>query len=131
MLDQCAHQLPMWAAVLLPPPTLRASALAAGAVAGAERLEQAAATSGLNSVRQLAFDARRRCNSHEVLVRELLASGEILQALRYVRRNRVEAVPPAAFVEAATAQNDPLVLASTLRFCSANVPGWAPPAALQ
>lgn len=82
-------------------------------------------------MKQLAFDARRRCNSHEVLVRELLASGEILQALRYVRRNRVEAVPPAVFVEAATAQNDPLVLASTLRFCSANVPGWTPPASVQ
>lgn len=97
----------------------------------AEKIALVAASSSLASVKQLAVDARRRCNSHDVLVRDLLAAGEILQALRYVRRNRVESVPPAAFVEAAAAQNDPLVLASTLHFCAGNVPGFVPSAVLR
>jgi hypothetical protein len=90
----------------------------------ADKIALAAASSDNPAVRQLSVDARRRCNSHDVLVRDLLAAGDILQALRYVRRNRVESVPPAAFVEAAVALNDPLVLASTLHFCGANVPGF-------
>jgi len=76
-------------------------------------------------VLQMAVDAQRRAHGHDTLVREMLSSGNVLAALRYVRRHRVESVPPAVFMEAAAAQDDPPVYASTYRFCSEYVPGFA------
>ncbi len=76
-------------------------------------------------MRQMAVDAQRRAHAHDTLVREMLLAGQVLQALRYVRRNRVESVPPAVFMEAAAAQDDPPIYASTYRFCSEYVPGFA------
>ncbi len=142
--DECAHQLPMWAPLLLPPPAVRAplvrlrrrrlltpartsvqSRAQPFAASAAHGLDRAAATVDIESVRQLAVDARRRAHAHDTLVRDMLAAGEVLQALRYVRRNRVESVPPAVFVEAAAAQDDPRVFSSVFHFCSTHVPGFA------
>ncbi len=147
--DNCAHQLPMWAPLLLPPaavrvcnpntacshvsdaprgvgarcvPQARAQPSAASA---AQSLALAADAAGLEGVRQMAVDAQRRAHAHDTLVREMLLAGQVLQALRYVRRNRVESVPPAVFMEAAAAQDDPPIYASTYRFCSEYVPGFA------
>ena len=121
--DGCAHQLPMWAPLLLPHAASRAqpaATLAAQSLAAAA--EGPAATDG---VRQMAVDAQRRALAHDTLVRDMLTAGQVLQALRYVRRHRVESVPPAVFMEAAAAQDDPPVYASTYRFCSEYVPGFA------
>lgn len=73
----------------------------------------------------MAVDAKRRALAHDLLVREMLLAGDVLQALRYVRRHRVESVPPAVFMEAAAMHDDPPVYASTYRFCSEYVPGFA------
>lgn len=73
----------------------------------------------------MAVDAQRRAHAHDAVVREMLTAGLVLQALRYVRRHRVESVPPAVFMEAAAAADDPPVYASTYRFCSEYVPGFA------
>jgi hypothetical protein len=94
------------------------------AASAAQSLVLAADAAGLDGVRQMAVDAQRRAHAHDTLVREMLLAGQVLQALRYVRRNRVESVPPAVFMEAAAAQDDPPVYASTYRFCSEYVPGF-------
>jgi hypothetical protein len=95
------------------------------AASAAQSLAHAADAAGLEGVRQMAVDAQRRAHAHDTLVREMLLAGQVLQALRYVRRNRVESVPPAVFMEAAAAQDDPPIYASTYRFCSEYVPGFA------
>ena len=89
------------------------------------RLAADGAASADPGVRQMAVDAQRRAHGHDALVREMLSAGNVLAALRYVRRHRVESVPPAVFMEAAAAQDDPPVYASTYRFCSEYVPGFA------
>lgn len=58
-------------------------------------------------------------------VRDLLAHGKVLQALRFVRRHRVENVAPAVFMDVAAAQDDPCVFAAAYRFCSNFVPGFS------
>lgn len=58
-------------------------------------------------------------------VRDLLAHGNVLQALRFVRRHRVENVAPAVFMDVAAAQDDPCVFAAAYRFCSSFVPGFS------
>jgi hypothetical protein len=122
--DQCAHQLPMWSPLLLPNAASRAQPWAAIS-AQSLRLAADGAASSDPGVRQMAIDAQRRAHGHDALVREMLSAGNVLAALRYVRRHRVESVPPAVFMEAAAAQDDPPVYASTYRFCSEYVPGFA------
>jgi len=116
--DGCAHQLPAWAPVLLPPSGARTQpALAAS-------LSAAAAACGLPSVAQLAADAQRRSLPHDAVVRGMLSAGQVLLALRYARRHRVENVPPAVFLDAA-AQADMPTYASAYRFCADHVSGFS------
>jgi hypothetical protein len=119
---RCVHQLPMWRPLLLPPPAERGqpSALAAAT-------SVAAAVAGVPDAGALAFatDATHRCLLHDHLVRDMLASGQVLTALRYVRRHRVESMPPVLFMEAAAKSKNTRLFHSAFRFCSLHVPGFS------
>lgn len=104
----------------LPHVTAQSRDNAIPAVSATDALREAAESSSLDAVKQLAMDALRRSSEHESIVRDMLAAGHIVRALRYVRRNRVESLPPALFVEAANASGNAVVIASTLNFCSAH-----------
>ena len=119
---QCVHQLPMWKPLLLPPPAERGqpSALAAAT-------SVAAAVAGVSDAGALAFatDATHRCLPHDLLVRDMLNSVQVLAALRYVRRHRVESMPPVLFMEAAAKSKSARLFHSAFRFCSLHVPGFS------
>ena len=129
----------MWAPLLLPAPAVRTANLHRWsradppaqsrsqpvATTAAQSLIQAAESVSIESVQQLADDARCRAHTHDALVRAMLAAGQVVQALRYVRRNRVESVPPALFVEAAAALEDASIFSAVFHFCSNHVPGFA------
>lgn len=71
---------------------------------------------GLNMLKQL--------SSHADYLSVFLQQGRLLEALRYARQNRVEAVPPSTFLELAAATQDAQKLASVLRFCLDFVPNF-------
>ncbi|KAH7280471.1 hypothetical protein KP509_37G069200 [Ceratopteris richardii] len=71
---------------------------------------------GLNMLRQLSF--------HGEYLSEILQQGRLLEALRYARQNRVEAVPPSTFLELAAASHDRQKLACVMRFCLDFVPSF-------
>ncbi|KAH7279474.1 hypothetical protein KP509_37G021500 [Ceratopteris richardii] len=71
---------------------------------------------GLNMLRQLSL--------HGDYLSEILQQGRLLEALRYARQNRVEAIPPSTFLELAAASQDIQKLASVMRFCLDFVPSF-------
>eukprot|EP00250_Pteridium_aquilinum_P017009 c23410_g1_i1 orf=450-2681(-) len=71
---------------------------------------------GLNMLKQL--------SAHSDYLSVFLKQGRLLEALRYARQNRVEAVPPATFLELAAASEDAQKLASVMRFCLDFVPSF-------
>lgn len=73
-------------------------------------------TLGLNMLKQL--------SAHADYLSAFLQQGRLLEALRYARQNRVEAVPPSTFLELAAASQDAQKLASVIRFCLDFVPGF-------
>lgn len=119
---QAVHQLPMWRPLLMPPSAERGqpSALAAAT-------SVVAAVAGASDAGALAFatDETHRCLPHDLLVRDMLGSGQVLAALRYVRRHRVESLPPVLFMEAAAKSKSARLFHSAFRFCSLHVPGFS------
>ncbi|MCO5595334.1 hypothetical protein L7F22_049376 [Adiantum nelumboides] len=73
-------------------------------------------TAGLNMLKQL--------SAHGDYLSAILQQGRLLEALRYARQNRVEAVAPATFLELAADSNDMQKLASVMRFCLDFVPSF-------
>ncbi|CAN6459495.1 unnamed protein product [Victoria cruziana] len=65
---------------------------------------------------KLGVDMLRKLSLHHEYVLVLLRDGYYLEALRYIRRNKVYTVRPSLFLEAAVASNKPEHLASILRF---------------
>lgn len=51
------------------------------------------------------YDALRQTQVHESTVEALMAEERLLEALRYVRRNRVENIPPTAFLVSSNNHN--------------------------
>ena len=58
------------------------------------------------------------------IARRLLEDGDVVGALRYVQRHKIETVSPAAFMGAAAAGGDPVTYAAVYRFCADNVPDF-------
>ncbi|KAI5055890.1 hypothetical protein GOP47_0029706 [Adiantum capillus-veneris] len=71
---------------------------------------------GLNMLKQL--------SAHGDYLSAILQQGRLLEALRYARQNRVEAVAPATFLELAADSCDMQTLASVMRFCIDFVPSF-------
>lgn len=120
--EQCAHQLPMWRPLLMPPLAVRGQALA---VAAAHSVS--AASAGATSAGAIAFakDVTYRCMPHDAIVRDMLNNGQVLAALRYVRRHRVESMLPAVFMEAAAKSGNARLFHSAFSFCAMHVPGFS------
>ncbi|KAL3533970.1 hypothetical protein ACH5RR_007491 [Cinchona calisaya] len=74
--------------------------------------------------RKLGLDMLRQLSLHHDYVVLLAQDGYYLEALRYSRKNKVNSVRPALFLEAAYASNDPQHLAAVLRFFSDFIPGF-------
>lgn len=73
-------------------------------------------TVGLNMLKQL--------SAHGDYLSAILQQGRLLEALRYARQNRVEAVAPSTFLELAAESHDMQKLASVMRFCLDFVPSF-------
>ena len=69
--------------------------------------------------------AQRTAEAHAEAVRDMLARGDVLGALRHARRYRVESVPPVYFMDCAVQSGDPCVLATAYRFCADHVPEFS------
>lgn len=74
--------------------------------------------------RKLGMDMLRQLSCHSDYVSLLLQDGHFIEALRYVRRNRVLTIPPVLFLEAAVSTKESQKLASVLRFCTDFVPNF-------
>lgn len=74
--------------------------------------------------RKLGMDMLRQLSCHSEYVSLLLQDGRFIEALRYVRRNRVLTIPPVLFLEAAVSTKESQKLASVLRFCTDFVPNF-------
>lgn len=74
--------------------------------------------------RKLGIDMLRQLSCHSEYVSLLLQDGRFIEALRYVRRNRVLTIPPVLFLEAAVSTKESQKLASVLRFCTDFVPNF-------
>ncbi|KAK3271190.1 hypothetical protein CYMTET_20446 [Cymbomonas tetramitiformis] len=74
---------------------------------------------------QTVQDLLQNQQGQETYVRLLLREGRIVEALRYVRRHRVESVPPTIFLDAAKELGDPAIYTTVFRFCSEFVPNFA------
>lgn len=120
--EHCVHQLPMWRPLLMPPLAARGQPLA---MAAAHSVGAAVAGSTDDGAVAFAKDVTQRCMPHDAIVREMLATGEVLAALRYVRRHRVESLLPAVFMEAAAKSGRSRLFHSAFYFCSAHVPGFS------
>uniref|UniRef100_A0A0D6QVM2 Uncharacterized protein n=1 Tax=Araucaria cunninghamii TaxID=56994 RepID=A0A0D6QVM2_ARACU len=74
--------------------------------------------------RKLGMDMLRQLACHSEYVGLLLQDGCFIEALRYVRRNKVHTISPSLFLEAAISTKDSQKLASVLRFCTDFVPNF-------
>jgi len=74
--------------------------------------------------RKLGMDMLRQLSCHSEYVALLLQDGRFIEALRYVRQNRVLTIPPVLFLEAAVSTKESQKLASVLRFCTDFVPNF-------
>lgn len=74
--------------------------------------------------RKLGLDMLRQLYLHLDYVLLLVQDGYYLEALRYVRKYKVDSVRPSLFLEAAFASNDSQHLAAVLRFFSDYIPGF-------
>lgn len=55
-----------------------------------------------------------------------MASGNLIEAMRYVRHKQVEdVIPPASFLEQAVTLGDKLLVSAVYRFCIDSIPGFA------
>jgi hypothetical protein len=120
--EHSVHQLPLWRPLLMPPVTARGQG---PAVAVARSVSRAAADAGDAAADAFCADVSHRCMPHDAIVRDMLASGQVLAALRYARRQRVESVPPALFMEAAASSKNLQIFASAFQFCAQHVPGFS------
>ncbi|CAI9100968.1 OLC1v1038165C1 [Oldenlandia corymbosa var. corymbosa] len=77
-----------------------------------------------SQTRKLGLDMLRQLALHHDYVLLLLQDGYYLEALRYARKNKVNTVRPASFLEAAYASNNSQQLAAVLRFFSDSIPGF-------
>ncbi|XP_057836704.2 uncharacterized protein LOC131046892 isoform X2 [Cryptomeria japonica] len=75
--------------------------------------------------RKLGIDMLRQLSCHSEYVALLLQEGRFMEALRYIRRNKVHSISPSLFLEAAVLTKDSQKLASVLRFCTDFVPNFA------
>lgn len=73
---------------------------------------------------KLGMDMLKQLSAHADYISLLLPKGRLLEALRYARQNRVEAVPPSTFLESAAEMKDDQQLACVLRFCLDFVPNF-------
>lgn len=73
---------------------------------------------------RLGLDMLKQLCVHADYISVLLQQGRLLEALRYARQNRVEAIPPSTFLESAAATQDAQKLACVLRFCLDFVPNF-------
>ncbi|KAG0572838.1 hypothetical protein KC19_VG128700 [Ceratodon purpureus] len=73
---------------------------------------------GANDVEtwNLGMEMLRLLHAHSDYVKLLLQDGRPLEGLRYMRQNKVDAIPPAMFLEAAAGTNDNQTLSSVFRF---------------
>lgn len=76
--------------------------------------------------RKLGIDMLRQLSCHSEYVALLLQEGRFMEALRYIRRNKVHSISPSLFLEAAVLTKDSQKLASVLRFCTDFVPNFEP-----
>ncbi|KAJ9554827.1 hypothetical protein OSB04_009441 [Centaurea solstitialis] len=74
--------------------------------------------------RKLGLDMLRQLQLHHDYVVLLVQDRCYFEALRYARKNKVNSVRPALFLEAAYASNDPQRLAAVLRFFRDFIPGF-------
>ncbi|KAK9290210.1 hypothetical protein L1049_008376 [Liquidambar formosana] len=74
--------------------------------------------------RKLGLDMLRQLSLHHDYVLLLVQDGYYLEALRYARKNKVNSVRPALFLEAAFASKDSQHLAAVLRFFLDFIPGF-------
>ncbi|KAJ7568420.1 hypothetical protein O6H91_01G032200 [Diphasiastrum complanatum] len=73
---------------------------------------------------KMGMDMLRQLHCHGEYARALLEEGRLLEGLRYVRQNKVEAIPPTAFLEKAATSKDPHTLVAVFRFCCDCVPNF-------
>ncbi|CAK9200218.1 unnamed protein product [Sphagnum troendelagicum] len=74
--------------------------------------------------RKLGMEMLRLLHAHSDYVKLLLQDGRMLEGLRYIRRNKVDSVPPVMFLQAAASVNDAQKLAAVFRFCLDFIPGF-------
>ncbi|XP_010257533.1 PREDICTED: uncharacterized protein C18orf8 isoform X2 [Nelumbo nucifera] len=74
--------------------------------------------------RKLGMDMLRRLSLHHDYVLLLVQDGYYLEALRYVRKNKVNTIRPSLFLDATISSNDLQHLAAVLRFFSDFIPGF-------
>eukprot|EP00249_Psilotum_nudum_P017993 c26590_g1_i1 orf=421-2790(+) len=73
---------------------------------------------------RLGMDMLKQVLAHTEYVSLLLQSGRLLEALRYVRKNKVGTIPPSTFLDYAAAIPDTHKMACVLRFCLDFVPNF-------
>ncbi|KAG0595682.1 hypothetical protein M758_UG188000 [Ceratodon purpureus] len=81
---------------------------------------------GANDVgtRKLGMEMLRLLHAHSDYVKLLLQDRRLLEGLRYMRQNKVDAIPAAMFLEAAAGTNDIQKLSSVFRFYLEFLPGF-------
>mmetsp|Transcript_34517 Transcript_34517/g.47834 ORF Transcript_34517/g.47834 Transcript_34517/m.47834 type:complete len:727 (+) Transcript_34517:464-2644(+) len=70
----------------------------------------------------VAQDMLHRPTCHQAHVNLMIKEGRIVDALRYVRRQRVESIPPTVFLDAAW--DHPILFQAVFRFCHQFVPAF-------
>ena len=73
----------------------------------------------------LMVDVSSRGGDREQCVRLLLRQGRLLASLRFLRRWRVDSLPPQVFLDAAWSTQDPSTYIAVYRFCCDSMPGGA------
>lgn len=73
----------------------------------------------------LMVDVSSRGGDREQCVRLLLRQGRLLASLRFLRRWRVDSLPPRVFLDAAWSTQDPSTYIAVYRFCCDSMPGGA------
>ncbi|GMH08220.1 hypothetical protein Nepgr_010060 [Nepenthes gracilis] len=74
--------------------------------------------------RKLGMDMLRQLSLHDDYILSLALDGYYLEALKYVRKHKVNSIRPSLFLEAACSSNNPQHLAAVLRFFSDFIPGF-------
>lgn len=77
-----------------------------------------------SQTRKLGLDMLRQLSLHHDYILLLVQDGYYVEALRYARKTRVNALRPSLFLDSAVTSNDSQHLAAVLRFLSDFIPGF-------